>query len=49
MGKNKKRYYSKEFKREAVEFSLNSNKTIKTVAEDLGASPYNLFQVETRI
>jgi len=38
----KRRYYSEEFKREAVELSLNSDKTIKAVAEDLGTSPYNL-------
>lgn len=38
----KRRYYSEEFKREAVELCLNSNKTIKEIAENLGTSPYNL-------
>jgi len=38
----KRRYYSEEFKRDAVELCLNSNKTIKEIAENLGTSPYNL-------
>ena len=37
-----RRTYTEEFKRDAVELSLNSNKTIKEIAEDLGISYGNL-------
>ena len=38
----KKRQYTQEFKKEAVEYSLSSKKTAETVARDLGISPHNL-------
>ena len=38
----KKRQFTKEFKKEAVEYSLQSGKTIEQVACDLGISPHNL-------
>jgi len=38
----KKRQFTKEFKKEAVEYSLSSGKTIEQVAGDLGISPHNL-------
>jgi len=38
----KKRQFTKEFKKEAVEYSLQSGKTIEKVADDLGISPHNL-------
>ena len=38
----KKRQFTKEFKKEAVEYSLTSEKTIEEVARDLGISPHNL-------
>jgi len=38
----KKRQFTKEFKKEAVEYSLQSGKTIEKVACDLGISPHNL-------
>ena len=38
----KKRQYTQEFKKEAVEYSLTSGKTIEKVARDLGISPHNL-------
>ena len=38
----KKRQFTKEFKKEAVEYSLQSGKTIEQVARDLGISPHNL-------
>ncbi|MCF8002447.1 MAG: transposase [Halanaerobiales bacterium] len=37
-----RRTYTEEFKRDAVELSLNLNKTIKEIAEDLGISYGNL-------
>jgi len=38
----KKRQYTQEFKKEAVEYSLTSGKTIEEVARDPGISPHNL-------
>lgn len=38
----KKRHFSKEFKKEVVEYSLSSGKTVEQVAGDLGISPHNL-------
>jgi len=38
----KLRQYTQEFKKEAVEYSLNSKKTAEEVARDLGISPHNL-------
>jgi transposase len=38
----KKRQFTKEFKKEAVEYSLQSEKTIEEVAYDLGISSHNL-------
>jgi transposase len=38
----KRRQYSEEFKKEAVEYSLSSGKTAEEVAQDLGISPHNL-------
>ena len=37
-----KRQFTKEFKKEAVEYSLTSRKTVEEVACDLGISPHNL-------
>ena len=37
-----KRQYTQEFKKETVEYSLTSGKTIEKVAQDLGISPHNL-------
>ena len=37
-----KRQFTKEFKKEAVEYCLSSKKTAETVARDLGISPHNL-------
>ena len=37
-----KRQFTKEFKKEAVEYSLTSGKTVEEVARDLGISPHNL-------
>jgi len=37
-----KRQYTQELKKEAVEYSLTSGKTIEEVARDLGISPHNL-------
>ena len=39
---NKKRQFTQEFKKEAVQYSLNSGKTAEEVARDLGISPHNL-------
>lgn len=39
---NKKRQFTQEFKKEAVEYSLSSGKTAEEVARDLGISPHNL-------
>jgi transposase len=39
---NKKRQYTQEFKKEAVEYSLASDKTVIEVAGDLGISHHNL-------
>ncbi len=36
----KRRQYSEEFKKEAVEYSLSSGKTVEKVAQDLGISPH---------
>jgi len=38
----KKRQFTKEFKKEAVEYSLTSEKTVVEVAQDLGISHSNL-------
>lgn len=38
----KRRQYSEEFKKEAVEYSLSSGKTAEEVARDLGISLHNL-------
>jgi len=38
----KKRQYTQEFKKEAVEYSLTAGKTIEEVARDLGISQHNL-------
>ena len=38
----RKRQFTKEFKKEAVEYSLTSGKTVEEVACDLGISPHNL-------
>ena len=37
-----RRQYSEEFKKEAVEYSLTSEKTVEEVARDLGISHHNL-------
>ena len=37
----KKRQYTQEFKKEAVEYSLTSRKTVEEVARDLGISHHN--------
>ena len=39
---NKKRQYTQEFKKEAVEYSLSSGNSVEEVAQDLGISPHNL-------
>ncbi len=39
---NKKRQYTQEFKKEAVEYSLSSEKSVEEIARDLGISPHNL-------
>ena len=39
---NKKRQFTQEFKKEAVEYSLTSGKTAEEAAQDLGISPHNL-------
>ena len=38
----KRRQYSEEFKKEAVEYSLTSGKSVKEVAQDLGIPCHNL-------
>jgi len=38
----KRRSYTEEFKKDAVELSINSDKTIKEIAEDLGINYGNL-------
>ncbi len=43
----KKRQYTQEFKKEAVEYSLQSGKTIEQVACDLGISHHNLNRWRT--
>jgi len=43
----KKRQYTQEFKKEAVEYSLTSEKTIEEVARDLGISHHNLNRWRT--
>lgn len=45
---NKKRQFTKEFKKEAVEYSLSSGKTIQEVARDLGISYSNLNRWRTQ-
>ena len=42
-----KRQFTKEFKKEAVEYSLTSGKTIEKVARDLGISHHNLNRWRT--
>ena len=44
----KRRQYSEEFKKEAVEYSLSSGKTAEEVARDLGISPHNLKRWRTK-
>jgi len=44
----KKRQYTQEFKKEAVEYSFTSEKTIEEVAQDLGISPHNLSRWRTQ-
>ena len=39
---NKKRQFTQEFKKEAVEYSLTSEKPVEELARDLGISPHNL-------
>ena len=43
----KKRQYTQEFKKEAVEYSLTSRKTVEEVAHDLGISHHNLTRWRT--
>ena len=38
----KRRQYSEEFKKEAVEYSLTSGKSVREVAKDLGIPCHNL-------
>ena len=40
----KRRTYSDEFKKEAVELTYNSDKTCKEIAEDLGVNYNNLIR-----
>jgi len=44
---NKKRQFTQEFKKEAVEYSLSSGKTIEEVARDLGVAHSNLNRWRT--
>ena len=44
----KRRQYSEEFKKEAVEYSLSSGKVVEEVARDLGISPHNLKRWRTQ-
>ena len=37
-----KRQYTKEFKKEVVEYSLSSGKTVEEAFRDLGISPHHL-------
>jgi len=43
-----RRQYSEEFKKEAVEYSLTSGKSVKEVARDLGISYHNLDRWRTK-
>ena len=43
-----RRQYSEEFKKEAVEYSLASEKSVKEVAKDLGISYHNLDRWRTQ-
>jgi len=43
-----RRQYSEEFKKEAVEYSLTSEKSVKEVAQDLGISHHNLDRWRTQ-
>jgi len=43
-----KKQFTKEFKKEAVEYSLTSEKTIEEVAQDLCISPHNLSRWRTQ-
>ncbi len=45
---NKKRQFTQEFKKEAVEYSLTSEKTVEEVAQDLGISVSNLRRWRTQ-
>jgi transposase len=38
----KRRSYTEEFKRDAVKLSINSNKTVQEIADDLGINYSNL-------
>ena len=44
----KKRQYTQEFKKEAVEYSLTSRKIVEEVARDLGISHHNLTRWRTQ-
>jgi len=44
----KLRQYTQEFKKEAVEYSLTSDKTVIEVARDLGISHHNLDRWRTQ-
>jgi transposase len=43
-----RRQYSEEFKKEAVEYSLASEKSVKEVSRDLGISYHNLDRWRTQ-
>jgi transposase len=45
---NKKRQFTQEFKKEAVDYSLSSEKTVEEVAQDLGISVSNLRRWRTQ-
>ena len=44
----KKRQLTQEFKKETVEYSLTSDKTVEEVVRDLGISPHNLRRWRTQ-
>ena len=44
----KRRQYSEEFKKEVVEYSLSSGKSVKEVAKDLGIPCHNLKRWRTQ-
>jgi len=45
----KRRSYTKEFKIDAVVLNINSNKTVKEIADDLGINYSNLTRCEKNI